>query len=164
MNTAVRASLFLLVCLCLLSSGCVLYRTAPKSPCGLQDPIVGAWICNSSGEISASSEAVYLYIFKESRRFDAAAMPPDTIKPLTYEDWITGFWISSGSDTYNITGEIIRHDFITDSHESLPYSASLRYLPERDFLLETGSFGGIFSRVSCEPQIPPGMNVSIPYD
>ena len=164
MNTAVRASLFLLLCLCLLSSGCVLHRTAPKSPCGVQGPIVGAWIYDPAGVRDDPSEAVYLYIFKETRRFDAAAMSPDPAKPLTYEDWITGFWTSSGPSTYNLTGEIIRHDFITDSHETIAYSANLRYIPERDVLSETGTLGGFFTRASCEPQIPPGMNVTIPYD
>jgi hypothetical protein len=164
MNTSVRASLFLLICLCLLSSGCVLHRAAPESPCGIQEPIAGAWIYDPAGVHNASSEAVYLYIFKETRRFDAVAMSPDPTKPLTYEDWITGSWTSTGETAYNLTGEVIRHDFNTDSHETIPYSANLRYIPGRDVLFETGASGGIFTRASCEPQIPPGMDVTIPFD
>ncbi len=164
MNTAIRASVLILVCMSLLCSGCVLYRAAPKSPCGLQDPIVGAWIYYPTGIRSAPSESVYLFIFKESRRFDAAAMSSDPTLQLTYEDWITGVWTSSGTSTYNLTGEIIRHDFVTDSHETIPYSANLRYYPARDVLYKGGPSRGIFTRASCEPQIPPGMDVTIPFD
>jgi hypothetical protein len=91
-------------------------------------------------------------------------MSRDPTKPLMYEDWITGSWTSSGSYTYNLTGEIIHHYFVTDSHESLPYSGDLRYYPARDVLYRKGPSRGIFTRASCDPQIPPGLNVTIPYD
>jgi hypothetical protein len=164
MNTADWSCLSVFLCLCLLCSGCILHRTAPESPCAGQAPIVGAWTHDPAGNTGAGSEAVYLYIFKESGRFDAIAFSGDPTRPLSFEDWISGSWTSSGFSTYNLTGENIRHDFSTDSHESLPFSADLRYFPARDILYGEQPWRGVFIRVSCEPQVPLGMNVTIPWD
>jgi hypothetical protein len=109
-------------------------------------------------------DAIFLFIFKDSGRYDAAAIPRDDSKELVYEIWITGSWTAGGMDTYNVAGQIISHDFKTDTREVSQHNENLTYDPLRDVLINQEHPRGIFTRVSCKPQIPSTMKVSIPFD
>jgi hypothetical protein len=159
-----KAPLVLIILLVagLIAGGCIVHRTGkiPQSPCGYQEPVVGAWVYDPGG----MGDAVFLYIFKDYGRFDAVAVPRIASEELDYEVWITGTWEDAGDSTYVVDGQIIRHDFTTDSHETFPYTETLSYDATRDILINKDHPRGIFTRISCKPQIPPGMNISIPYD
>lgn len=152
----------LLLAICLLSSGCISssHTEAPLPPCSGQEPVVGAWIYDPGG----MGDADYLYIFKESGRFDAVAVPRNAGKDLTYEVWLTGTWVKEGDNAYNVSGNIYRSDSGSNMHEEFPYGEVLVYDPMKDALVNEDHPRGIFIRASCKPDIPPGMNVSIPFD
>jgi hypothetical protein len=146
----------------LIAGGCMVHQTgeALQPPCGDQEPVVGAWAYDPGG----MGDAVFLYIFKDYGRFDAVAFPRVASEELDYEVWITGTWEDVGDETYEVDGQIISHDFTTDTHETFPYAETLSYDAARDILINRDHPRGTFTRISCEPQIPPGMNISIPYD
>jgi hypothetical protein len=162
MNEKIPLIIFILVLAGSLAPGCVVYRTGeiPQPPCGDQVSLVGAWVYDPGG----MGDAVFLFTFKDYGRFDATAFPRDASDELDYEVWITGKWQKEGEVTYITEGQIIRHDFVTDTHEAFPYTENLTYDPTRDIMVNKEHPRGLFTRVSCKPQVPPGMNISIPFD
>lgn len=162
MKCTIPAIISVLLCICLFSSGCLTYQTSESTqpPCDDQEPVVGTWIYDPGG----LGDAVFLFIFKDSGRYDAAAIPRDDSKELDYEVWITGSWTAAGIDSYNVAGQIISHDFRTDTREVSQHNENLTYDPLRDALFNREHPHGIFTRVSCNPQIPSTMKVSIPFD
>lgn len=144
-----------------MAAGCMIQReSAPQLPCAGQDPIIGAWLYDPAGR----GDAVFLYIFKDFGRYDAVALPRVETSSLTYELWATGSWMKAAEYTYNLTGQILLHDFITDDLMEGPNNETLTYDPTRDILFNKNHPEGIFTRMSCVPQIPEGMNATIPFD
>jgi hypothetical protein len=143
-----------------MTAGCIIQReSTPQTPCKGQEPVVGAWIYDPAGR----GDAVFLYIFKDYGRYDAVALPRVETSPLTYELWATGSWTKTAEYTYNLTGQILRHDFTTDDLLEGANNETLTYDPGRDILFNKNHPEGIFTRVSCVPQIPEGVNASIPF-
>jgi hypothetical protein len=124
------------------------------------EPIVGTWV-HDPGSIDSP---LFLYIFKEYGRFDAVALPRDGAPPLPYEEWVTGTWEAHGMEEYLLNGQVIRNDFITGSHTALPVNETLVYDPQNDILVNRAKPAGVYHRYSHEPVIPPGMDISIPWD
>jgi hypothetical protein len=162
MNDKIPVVMIILLVAGTLASGCLDHQTreTPEPPCGGQEPIIGDWFYDPGG----MGDAVFLFIFKEYGRFDAVAVPRDASVELAYEVWITGTWQKAGEGLYGVAGQIIRHDFETDTHETFSYAENLTYDSARDMLVNRDHPRGLFTRISCEPQIPHGMNVSIPFD
>ena len=167
MNKYGLAGLSVVLLLCIIGAGCMDQGenvTQPGNvtqlPCQGQDPIVGAWMYDPAG----GSEALILYLFKDYGRYDAFALPRDETHPLTYELWVTGSWINASEDTYNLTGQILLHDFTTDDLVEGTNNETLTYDPARDILFNENHPEGISTRLSCVAQVPAGMNVSIPFD
>ncbi len=151
------------IVIAVLLSGCTATRL---NACLGQEPIVGTWFYDPAGSTGASTDELTLFIVKEDGRFDAAAIPRDQTKPLTYEIWITGSWEKVGLYLYTLTGQSIRHDFITDNHTTVEYKNTITYHPDTDTLSPPRTVDpySIFIRESYKPEIPPGLNVSIPWD
>ncbi len=155
------AGICLILVISLISSGCLASnKERPAPPCSGREPVVGAWIYDPGG----MGDADYLYIFKDQGRFDAVAVPRNAAEELAYEVWLTGSWVKEGNNAYNVSGSIYRNDFGSSYREEFPYGEVLVYDPLKDALVNEEHPRGIFTRVSCEPIIPPGMNVSIPFD
>lgn len=161
MNQYRLTCLFVFLLFCIMTAGCTIDReSAPQLPCSGQEPVVGAWIYDPAGR----GDAVFLYIFKEYGRYDAIALPRAETSPLTYELWATGSWIKAAEYTYNLTGQVLLHDFNTDDLLAGDNNETLTYDPGRDILFNKNHPRGIFTRISCLPQVPEGMNASIPFD
>ena len=137
-----------------------------QKACPGQEPIIGTWFYDPTGSSAVGSYELTLFIIKEDGRFDATIFSSDRTKPLTYEIWTTGSWEKIGLNLYTLTGQNIRHDFITDNHTTVDYKNTVTYHPAKDILIPpcTVDSYGIFIRESCKPGIPPGLNVSIPWD
>jgi hypothetical protein len=161
MNKYGLACLSLFLLLGIIGAGCMNQeKNVPQLPCAGQDPIIGAWVYDPAGR----GDAVFLYLFKDYGRYDAVAIPRDEARPLTYELWATGSWMNAAENTYDLTGQVLRHDFTTDDLLEGSNNETLTYDPGRDVLFNENHPEGIFTRISCVPQIPEGMNVSIPFD
>jgi len=155
--------LVLIIAAFLLLSGCtsVLTPERPSEPVVPDEPIVGAWVLHADPE----ETVLYLYIFKDYGRFDAAAFSGDPSVQLAYEQYIiAGSWESAGDNRYSITGQMIHHDFATDSHQTIQVAETLVYDPATDVLSHQENPQWRYIRLSYDPQIPPGLNVSIPFD
>lgn len=161
MNKFNLACLIVLMLFCIVTAGCVIQRErTPQPPCPGQEPIVGAWIYDPAGR----GDAVFLYIFKDYSRYDAVAIPRDENHPLAYELWASGSWKRGTTYTYTLAGQVLSHDFTTDDLREGPNNETLTYDPARDILFNENHPRGIFTRISCVPQIPEGVNASIPFD
>jgi len=161
MNKYGLACLFVFSILCIMIAGCMTQKeNVPQIPCEGQDPIVGTWIYDPTMQ----GDAVFLYIFKDYPRYDAIAIPRNGTSSLTYELWATGAWVNSTDTTYNLAGHIYLHDFTTDDLLEGYNNETLTYDPGRDILYNKDHPEGIFTRISCVPKIPEGMNVSIPFE
>jgi hypothetical protein len=124
------------------------------------DPIVGSWLFAPADD----PEILELYIFKESGRFDATQFPKNPAETLPYELYATGTWTRTGDTGYALIGNAIYHYFSPDTHSNQKIRVSLTYNPLADTLYLSGEPGNRMIRVSREPVIPPGMNVSFPFD
>jgi hypothetical protein len=124
------------------------------------EPIVGSWLFAPAD----NGKVFELYIFKESGRFDATQFPKKPAETLDYELYATGTWTRTDDNQYALIGNAIYHYFIPDTHTSQKINVSLTYNPLADSLYITGEPGNRMVRVSREPVIPPGMNVSFPFD
>ena len=132
----------------------------PPEACVNDDPVVGTWVHDPG----SADSPLFLSIFKEYGRFDAVALPRYGAPPLPYGEWVTGTWEAHGREEYLLNGQVIRNDFITWSHTALPVMETLVYDPRNDILVNRAKPAGVYHRYSHEPVIPPGMDVSIPWD
>jgi hypothetical protein len=142
-------------------SGCTFTEGGrfPTVPEQYSDPIVGSWLYYPPDE-----NFVQLYIFKDSGRFDATDLPINPGENLTYELYATGTWNRTYRNHYSLVGVAIYHYFDTDAHSSQKINATLVYNPLSDSMYATDAPGPKFRRISREPVIPPGFNVSLPFD
>lgn len=124
------------------------------------DPVIGTWVHDPG----SADSPLFLYIFKDYGRFDAVALPREAASPLTYEEWITGTWTAEGTEEYGLEGQVIRNDFMTGSHTALPFNETLVYDSNDDILFNRAKPAGVYHRYSHEPVIPPGRDISIPWD
>lgn len=132
----------------------------PPEACVNDDPVVGTWVHDPG----SADSPLFLYIFKDYGRFDAVGLPRDAASPLSYEEWITGIWTAEGTEEYGLEGQVIRNDFMTGNHTTLPFNETLVYDSQYDILFNRAQPAGVYHRYSHEPVIPPGMDVSIPWD
>jgi hypothetical protein len=160
---ASQANPFVLACIAIvllvltLMSGC----SSRQAEAGVYtEPIIGTWVHDPG----SADSPLFLYIFMDYGRFDAVAMPRDAAIPLPYEEWVTGTWAVQGTREYLLNGQVIRNDFMTGSHTALPVNETLVYDPQNDILVNRAQPAGVSQRYSHEPVIPPGMDVSIPWD
>ncbi len=146
----------------ILLCGCSSIRQDMVTPesCVNDDPVIGTWVHDPG----SADSPLFLYIFKEYGRFDAVALPRDAVIPLPYEEWITGTWTVDGTEEYVLEGEVIRNEFMTGSHTALPFNETLFYDPGNEILVNRAQPAGVYHRYSHEPVIPPGMDISIPWD
>lgn len=127
----------------------------------MAEPIVGAWVLHPDPETTE----LYLYIFKEDGRFDSAAFSGDPSVSLPFERYIiAGNWTDNGNMRYSITGQLINHDFATDSHQSVDLAGTLVYDPATDCLFHEQHNEWKYVRISHDPEIPSGLDISIPFD
>ncbi|MBP1929143.1 hypothetical protein J2741_001690 [Methanolinea mesophila] len=133
--------------------------TTPTPPAGT-DPIVGAWI----DAPDPSSSVRELWVFKDYGRFDAGVFSADPSVNLSYEIWLTGSWEKEGSVYYNLTGDGIVLDHETMTYQVIPVNTILVYDPVQDVMHPQGVPNLTLDRVSYEPQIPPGINLTFPAD
>lgn len=155
--------LVFLILLGISGAGCTYQVTAPdyqEVAATTAEPVVGAWLYHPK----SLPDAVDLFIFKEYGRTDAVETTKDPGCPLPYEMYMQGSWNKSGHDRYMVAGQAITSNFITGTHTSSPFRETLEYDPVTDTLYLPEDPGNRFRRVSHEPQVPPGMNVSIPFD
>jgi hypothetical protein len=153
------ACLSLCLLLCIISAGCMNQgENVPKVNCTGQDPIVGAWQYDPTTE----SPALVLYIFKDYHQYEAVAYPRDEKVPLTYELLVTGSWINASENTYNLSGQILLHDLTTGDLLEGVNNETLTYDPARDILFNENHPEALYTRLSCVPQVPKGMNVTVP--
>jgi hypothetical protein len=155
------ACLLVILVLIAVTAGCMIQKeSAPQPLCPGQEPVVGAWSYDPAGR----GDAIFLYIFKEFGRYDAVSLPRDIRSHLSYELWATGSWNISDKYTYNLTGQVLRHDFTNDDLLAGDNNETLTYDPEKDILFNKNHPRGLFTRISCIPKIPEGVNASIPFD
>lgn len=140
-------------------SGCTgIPGTSPAT--ATPDPIAGSWLFAPAD----NGNVLELYIFKESGRFDATQFPKNPDDTLDYELYATGTWSRTDEDRYRLIGNAIYHYYATDTHANQKINISLRYSPVADSLYIPGEPGNRMVRVSRIPVIPPGLNVSFPFD
>jgi hypothetical protein len=155
---------FLLLAGLLLACGCSDTPGAGGMGTGAQTispaPIVGTWLspAREPGDVRD------LYLFKDSGRADATVVPGNAGETLPYEVHLQGSWKETPGTSYLLTGEEITHYFTNDSHSARPVRDVLRYDGRDDRLYRESDPVHPLERVSREPVIPPGMNVSIPWD
>jgi hypothetical protein len=123
-------------------------------------PIVGTWLSQPREPGGVRD----LYLFKDSRRSDAAVVPGTPGETLSYEVQLQGTWEGTKEARYLLVGEEITHFFTNDSHSSRPVRDLLRYDARDDRLYRESDPGHPLERISQEAVIPSGMNVSIPWD
>jgi hypothetical protein len=123
-------------------------------------PIVGSWLSppRDPGGIRD------LYLFKDSGRADATVVPGTPGETLSYEVYLQATWRETSGDRYLLAGEEITHHFTNDSHTTRMVRDLLRYDARDDRLYRESDPGHPLERISHEAVIPPGMNVSIPWD
>jgi hypothetical protein len=155
--------LVILLLACLLACGCIqapgprdtVTPVHPASP----PPIVGSWL-----SLPHDPDGIQdLYLFKESGRCDATVVPAAGIPP-TYEVHLQGRWEETPKNRYLLAGEEITHHFVNDSHSTTTVRDLLLYDPGSDRLIRDSDPAHPLERISSEATIPPGMNVSIPWD
>jgi hypothetical protein len=151
--------------LCILLAAVLAVSGCTGIPGGSQaattpDPIAGSWLFSPADD----REVLELYIFKESGRFDATQFPKYPADTLGYELYATGTWTRTGDTGYALIGNAIYHYFSPDTHTNQKINVSLTYNPFADSLYITGEPGNQMVRVSRMPIIPPGLNVSFPFD
>ena len=154
--------IFLLVCI--LTCGCSRIQdtsdmgttTGPASGA----PIIGAWVSGPREPGGVQD----LSIFKESGRFDATVIPGAPAETLLYEVYLQGSWEETSANQYLLIGEEITHFFTNDTHSTRMVRDLLRYDPRDDRLYRESDPANPLERISHEATIPPGMNVSIPWD
>ncbi len=143
--------------------GCTHVVTAPDTrdtATPTAEPVVGSWLYHPK----SLPAALDLFIFREYGRADAVETAKDPGSPLPYEMYLQGSWNKSGHDSYMVAGQALTSNFITGTHTSSPFREILKYDPVTDTLYLPEDPGNRFRRVSHEPQVPPGMNISIPFD
>lgn len=153
---------YLTVCLllCIAGAGCMTQEEKGTNiQCEGQDPIIGAW----QYEPAAESPAVFLYLFKVDHQYITVALPRDEAKPLTYGLLVTGTWIAATEHTYNLSGQILIHDVITDDLVEAVNDETLTYDQTSDTLFNEMQPEARFTRLSCVPEVPKGMDVTIPF-
>lgn len=151
--------LCLLLAIVIMGTGCT--EIPGRGPAAATpDPIVGSWLFAPADDV----KVLELYIFKESGRFDATQLPKNPDDTLPYELYATGTWTGKEDTGYVLTGNAIYHYFSPDTHANQKINVSLTYNPYGDSLFITGEPGNRLVRVSREPVIPPGLNVSFPFD
>lgn len=161
MNKYAMACLSVCLLLCIISAGCMNQgEQGTNVKCQGQDPIIGAWLY----EPVAESPAVFLYLFKDYHQYVAVAFPRDDKNPLTYGLLVTGAWVTASDHTYNLSGQILIHDFITDDLVEAVNEETLTYDQASDTLYNEMFPEALFTRLSCIPEVPKGMNVTLPFD
>jgi hypothetical protein len=104
-----------------------------------------------------------LYLFKDYGRCDATTVPAAGITP-TSEVHLQGRWEGTGEHRYLLAGEAITHHFTNDTHTTAVVRDVLRYDARTDRLIRDSDPDHPLERISHEATVPPGMNVSIPWD
>jgi|GEM_PF-2331518 hypothetical protein len=163
---AVYPILALVLAACLLLSGCTSNQAPPPQPTISPgrtlvpgEPILGAWVLHSDPE----SMEIYLYIFREGGRFDSVAFSGDPSISLPFERYIVaGNWTHTGDYRYRIDGRLINYDLPSRTEQSIDLAETLVYDPSRDILVHDQRPDWKYVRVSREPKVPPGLDVSIP--
>jgi hypothetical protein len=84
--------------------------------------------------------------------------------PLPYEVHLQGRWEKTSGNRYLVLGQAITHPFVNDTHSTATVSDVLLYDPLGDRLSRDSDPAHPLERISSEATIPPGMNVSIPWD
>lgn len=160
-NPFVLAGMTIMLLAMILACGCISQQASVRPGDDLYtEPIVGTWVHDPG----SADSPLFLYIFKEYGRFDAVAMTRDPAVPLPFEEWVTGTWTIQGAGEYILNGEAIRNNFMNGSHTTLPVREILVYDPQNDILVNRERPAGVFQRFSHEPVIPPGLDISIPWD
>ena len=156
--------LVILLLACLLACGCIQApgpRDAgtPVHPASAP-PIVGSWLSLplEPGGIQD------LYLFKDSGRCDATVVSLSPGTTLPYEVHLQGRWEETPKNRYLLAGEEITHHFVNDTHSTATVRDVLVYDPGSDRLIRDSDPAHPLERISSEATIPPGMNVSIPWD
>jgi len=92
---------------CLIAAGCLrtpaLREEGNGTPAGPVPPIVGSWI-SPARETGGAGE---LYLFRESGRADATAIPGAPNETLSYEAYFHGTWEETSEMRYLLAGEEI---------------------------------------------------------
>ena len=160
---AIFPILIIIVAGSLFFSGCTSNQISvnPGDSGIVAEPIVGAWVLHPDPETTV----LYLYVFKEDGRFDSAAFSGDPSVTLPFERYIiAGNWTDTGNMRYPISGQMINHDFASDSHQSVDVAETLVYDPATDSLFHEQHEEWKYVRISHDPGIPSGLDVSIPFD
>jgi hypothetical protein len=123
-------------------------------------PVVGSWLSQPREPDGVRD----LYLFKDSGRTDATVVPGTPGGTLSYEVHLQGTWKETSGDRYLLVGEEITHYFTNDNHSSRPVRDLIQYDARDDRLYRESDPGHPLERISHEAVIPPGMNVSIPWD
>ena len=153
----------ILLLACLLTCGCIQApgprdEGLPASPAG-SPPIVGSWLSIPPYPDGSRD----LYLFKDSGRCDATVVPAAGIPP-TSEVYLQGRWEETTEYRYLLAGEEITHHFTNDSHTTAAVHEVLKYDARTDRLTRDSDADHPLERISREATIPPGLNVSIPWD
>jgi hypothetical protein len=77
---------------------------------------------------------------------------------------LQGTWEETSEMRFLLVGEEITHHFTNDTHASRQVRETLLYDAGDDRLYPESDPEHPLERISHEPAIPPGMNVSIPWD
>jgi hypothetical protein len=164
MKSPVPLSLAVILLLtgCLLLCGCSSAPDSRQKEAALAPtpPIVGSWL-SPPREPGGVRD---LYIFKDYGRTDATVVPGNPGESLSYEVHLQGTWVETAAGHYLLAGEEITHHFTNDSHSSRDVRDLLRYDGREDRLYRESDPLHPLGRISREPVIPAGMNVSIPWD
>jgi len=163
MPRAVYPIMIFVLASCLLFSGCTSNQPSkyPGESVVTEEPVIGAWVLHYDPETTE----IYLYIFKEGGRFDSVAFSGDPSISLPFERYIiAGNWTDAGDMQYRIDGQMINHDLATDTYQSVDLAETLVYDPATDNLFHRDHSEWKYVRISHDPKIPPGLDVSIPFD
>jgi hypothetical protein len=156
--------LTLLLIACLLVCGCTGIPGSGGEGKGTNatpvPPIVGSWL-SGTREPGGIRD---LYLFRETGRADATVVPGAKGEPLDYEVHLQGTWVETAAGRYLLAGEEITHHFTNDSHSSRAVRDLLSYDPGNDRLRRESDPAHPLERISHQPVIPAGLDVSIPWD